>query len=131
MAKMSPGEKLEADLKKILEDYANGVTESMQELIRAAAAKGKGTLRSTSPRSSGLPNFGKKHYADQWAVRDESTRLTANAIIYNKAPTYRLAHLLENGYTRRDGRRVSGRPHIKPVEDTIIQEVTQGIMREA
>lgn len=131
MAKMSPGEKLEADIQKILEDYANGVSDSVQEVIRAAAAKGKGTLRSTSPRSSGKPNFGKKHYADQWAVREESTRLTSGAIIYNQAPTYRLAHLLEHGYTQRNGRRVSGRPHIKPVEDTIIQEVTQGIMREA
>lgn len=125
----SPGDKLTADLKKILSDYAEGITKDFDDVIKAAAAKGRSTLKSTSPKSSGGPSFGKKHYADQWAVRQETTRIASKSVIYNQAPTYRLAHLLENGYVRRDGKRVSGRPHIKPVEDEIIREVTQGIRK--
>lgn len=131
MASKSPADKLTADLKKIMSDYAEGLTESLGDVIKSAAAKGKSTLKSTSPRSSGNPTFGKKHYADQWSVRQEVSRLSSEAVIYNQAPTYRLAHLLENGYVRRDGKRVSGRPHIKPVEDEIIREVTEEIRKAA
>ena len=97
-------------------------------MIRKAAQKAKATLKKTSPRSKGKGSYG-KHYADQWAAREEFTRLTKDAVIYNKAPTYRLAHLLEYGHLTRDGRRVQGQPHIKPVEETVISMVTQGIRK--
>ena len=129
MASKSPGDKLAADLKKILSDYAEGITESVEDVIRKAAAKGRSTLKNTSPKSSGGPSFGKKHYADQWAVRQETVRMSTEAVIYNRAPTYRLAHLLEHGYVTRSGKRIQGKEHIKPVEEKIIREVTQGIRK--
>lgn len=130
MAKMTI-DGLAAAVEKIMDDYAAGVISGTEEAIKKAAAKAKTTLASTSPRSSGGPSFGKKHYADQWAVKNEISRVAFESIIYNQAPTYRLAHLLENGYTMRNGRRVQGRPHIRPVEDTVINEVLRGIEEAA
>ena len=114
-----------------LTEYADGIQESLQDAIKKAAAAAKKTLVTTSPRSSGRPSLGKKHYADQWAVKDTVARLSFSSLIYNKAPTYRLAHLLEHGYTSRTGKRVAGRTHIKPVEDKAIDEVTDAIERAA
>ena len=120
---------LETKLKAVLEDYAEHINDSIPEIVKKCADSAKGTLKSTSPRSKGKPSFGKKHYADQWAVRQEIERLSAGAIIYNKSPTYRLAHLLENGHAKRGGGRVAAIPHIKPVEETVISMVESEIRK--
>lgn len=114
----------------LLSDYVQLIGEELQGAIRAAAKEGVKKLKKTAPRSSGSGSMG-KHYADQWAVREEVTRVTARATVYNKAPTYRLAHLLENGYAKRNGGRVQGRPHIKPVEEMITDEVMEAVRKAA
>lgn len=114
----------------ILADYAQVIGEALRESMREEAKKGIAKLKKTSPRSSGPASMGKKHYADQWAAREELTRVTAKVTVYNKAPTYRLAHLLENGHAKRGGGRTPGNPHIKPVEDKMIKDFTEAV-REA
>lgn len=114
-------------VKEILDQYADELLSGSEDAIKAVAKTGVAELRRKSPRSSGAPSFGQKHYANQWAVRDEITRLTAGAIIYNKAPTYRLAHLLENGHAKRGGGRTAAIPHIKPVEREIIDDIERRI----
>lgn len=120
---------LETKLRKVLETYADDINSSIPEAVKKCANAAKGTLKSTSPRSKGKASFGSKHYADQWAVRQEIGRLSAGAIIYNKSPTYRLAHLLENGHAKRNGGRVAAIPHIKPVEETAVSMIESEIRR--
>lgn len=129
MAKVT-AETLESTLKNILSDYAESIQSDIQEVIKKVAKTGVTALKNSSPRSKGSPSFGKKHYANQWAVKEEIDRLSASEIIYNKTPTYRLAHLLENGYAKRNGGRVAGRPHIKPVEKQLIDTVEKDIKRK-
>ena len=95
MAKTTPIDKMDAALEQILTDYGEYVNDELQAVIKKAAQKGRAALKSSSPRSGGNGSWQGKHYGDNWAVKDTTSRLTISDIIYNKAPTYRLAHLLE------------------------------------
>ena len=117
---------LESTLDSILEEYGDSVRENINEAVKRIAKTSIGTLKSTSPKSKGRPSFGKKHYADNWAVKEEITRLSVTDTIYNR-DTYRLAHLLENGHAKRGGGRVPGRAHIKPVEDAAIRSLERAV----
>ena len=117
-SKKITADELSASLEGILEEYGKFVNEGLQEAIKKAAQKGRAALKQSSPRAKAKPS-GRNHYADNWAVIDTSTRLTVNDIIYNKTPTYRVAHLLENGHAKRNGGRVPARVHIKPVEEEV------------
>lgn len=124
MAKMTQIEKLDAALEQILTEYGDEIDKNLQEAVKKAAQKGKAALRSSSPKSKGPASMG-THYANNWAIRDETTRLSISNILYNKKPTYRLAHLLEYGHAKRGGGRVPARVHIKPVEEEIKRFVVQ------
>ena len=119
----------EQSLKKILADYADDISGNVAEIVKKTANKAKASLKSTSPVSTGQPSMGKKHYKDQWAVRQEIERFSAKAIIYQKSPTYTIAHLLENGHAKRGGGRVGAIPHIKPTEEMVIKTVESEIRR--
>lgn len=125
MAKKTPIEKLDAALEQILSEYGDEINDNLQEAVKKAAQKGKAALRSSSPKSKGPASMGKAHYANNWAIKDETTRLTISDIIYNKKPTYRLAHLLENGHANRGGGRTPAKVHIKPVEEEVKRFVVQ------
>jgi len=119
MAKMTPIGKMDAALEQILTDYGEYVNDELQAVIKKAAQKGRAALKSSSPRSGGKGSWQGKHYGDNWAVKDTTNRLTISDIIYNKAPTYRLAHLLEHGHAKVGGGRVPPQVHIKPVEEEL------------
>ena len=119
MAKMTPIGKMDAALEQILTDYGDEINDALQEAIKKAAQKGRAALKSSSPRSGGSASWGSTHYADNWAVKDTTSRLTISDIIYNKSPTYRLAHLLEYGHAKVGGGRVPAQVHIKPVEEEL------------
>lgn len=120
---------LQKSLEKILTDYADDIADNVAEIVKKTANKAKATLKSTSPVSAGQPRMGKKHYKDQWAVKQDIERLSARAVIYQKSPTYTIAHLLENGHAKRGGGRVGAIPHIKPVEEMVIKTVESEIRR--
>ena len=115
-------------LQDILNAYAQQVTEGMEDALRSAAKSGVAELKKTSPKSSGAPSL-KKHYATQWDARYDIRRVGSSAVIYNKDPTYRLAHLLENGHAKVNGGRVAAIPHIKPAEEKIIAEFESRLER--
>lgn len=119
MAKKTPIDKMDAALEQILTDYGKDVNADLRAAVKKAAQKGRAALKGSSPRSKGRASWGSKHYADNWAVKDTTSRLTISDIIYNKKPTYRLTHLLEHGHAKVGGGRVPAQVHIKPVEEEI------------
>ena len=125
MAKKSTVDTLAADIEKILEEYEGDITNLTKETVRKIGNKGKQALQ----QSSGIFG-GTGKYASGWSSKVEETRMGSKAILYNaKVPG--LPHLLEYGHAMRGGGRVSGRVHIKPVEDELAkafeQELESGI----
>lgn len=113
---------VEEEVSSLLTGMILAYDEEFQKALNDIAKSGVATLKKTSPKSKGKPTFGKKHYADQWAVRAEIERLAFSHIIYNKTPTYRLAHLLEFGHATRGGGRTRGQAHIEPVDRDLMQK---------
>lgn len=102
-------------LGKVLTDYGQEVKDAVAAEIEAIAKEGVDELRGTSPQGA------TGNYAKDWKVNKLGSldRRRSRAVIYN-ATEYRLTHLLEKGHATRNGGRTRAQPHIKPVEDRII-----------
>lgn len=112
---------LEIELGKILKDFEKEVQDTMDETFKKIADEAAEKLKQTPPRGKS-----RKHYADGWAVKESST----GYVVYNKDKP-QLTHLLEFGHPKRGGKgRVAGIPHIKPVEDWIIDSVESRLKRD-
>lgn len=104
------------DMNRILGMYTSNVNMTVQSVINTTARDAVTKLKATSPKASG-------DYAKNWSVKKEN----GYAVVYNKAPTYRLTHLLENGHDiKRNGVKIGeapAHPHIKPVEQWVQEEL--------
>lgn len=106
---------LSADIQKILDDYEDDVKENIAEITQKV---GKKAVQALKANPGGFGGTGK--YSKGWTMKMEENRLGVVAVVYNgKLPG--LAHLLEHGHALRNGGRVSGTAHIKPVEEEAIE----------
>lgn len=96
--------------------YSVEVSESTKGAIDEVAKELVDDLRNNSPKNTGK-------YAKNWTKKGKSGQW----IIYNK-DRYRVAHLLEKGYTMRNGRRISGRKHIEPAQDRAEEKLVSRFM---
>lgn len=113
---------VQEQLAEILDGYEKEVRETVEKDIEKVARDTAKDLRQTSPKESG-------EYAKNWSVKAD--RRSKTTIVYNKAPTYRLTHLLENGHVIRNQYgtwgRLEGEKHIEPAEQRAIQELLQKV----
>ena len=116
-------ESLTIQMNKILEEYVDEARDAINEAAESVAKQTVQKLKATSPKK----RIKGGTYASGWTLKTLSVGASSTAItVYNsKAPG--LTHLLENGhasYNQHGGsyRYVSGRPHIKPVEEWANQE---------
>ena len=108
-------------MEKIMTKYEGDVTDVTRRLVKRAGQEGAEKLRRTSPKDTG-------RYARDWSGgRYVKTWSGAEITVYNEAPTYRLAHLLEHGHALRNGGRTKAIPHIKPVEEEVKQELEKNL----
>lgn len=109
-------------LAEILDGYEKEVRETVEKDIEKVARDTAKKLRQTSPKESG-------EYAKNWSVRND--RRSKTSIVYNKAPTYRLTHLLEKGHVIRNQYGTWGRteaePHIAPAEEEAVRELIEKV----
>ena len=106
-------DQLQSEIMGILSKYNDNITEGTKDAVREVVKFGVNEVRAAS-RSFG----GSGKYARGWTSMVETGRLSAQGAIYNgKVPG--LPHLLENGHAKRGGGFVSGRTHIKPVEEEV------------
>ena len=81
------------------------------------AAKG---LKNQSPVLTG-------DYAKGWTSKNTyKGKYSKINTIHNKTD-YQLTHLLEYGHVKRNGGRVAAKPHIKPVETRVIENLTRKV----
>lgn len=114
MAKATPIDKLGKALQGILDEYADEVNENLSEAVKDATKQGVKALKTESKQT-----FGDGEYAKSWTSQVETGRTSAQGTIYSKKPG--LPHLLENGHMLRNGKFWSGKKHIEPVEEKLIE----------
>ena len=109
-------------LAEILDGYDKEVREAVEKDIEKVAKDTAKKLKQTSPKESG-------EYAKNWAVKND--RRSKTTIVYNKAPTYRLTHLLEKGHVIRNQYGTWGRtgaePHIAPAEQEAVADLVKKV----
>lgn len=106
-------------IEKELEEYLNQTTEMVVEVVDDVTDEAIQDLKSSSPKRSG-------RYARGWTSKETTNTATGKTkTVHNRTPG--LTHLLENGYVKQNGGRVSGRPHIAPVEQKAIQSLEKKI----
>ena len=116
---------------KELEAYGSEVLFALEEATKEVAEEAVKKLKSTSPRSSGKSSYKGGHYATKWTSEsDRYGKTDTTTIVYNKKPTYRLTHLLEQGWVARNGKRVPGQEHIAPVDAWVQEEVIKVLERK-
>lgn len=119
MAKV-PVDRLADAVKKVLRDYAQDVDKDVNDLTRAIGKKGAQAVKQASAGA-----FGGGAYSKSWTSTLETSRFGSTAVIHSKKPG--LPHLLENGHAKRNGGRVSGRSHIAPVEEKLVEEFQKAV----
>ena len=116
-------EQFEAAITEILQEYDLQVPEQVLEAVTLVSKQGANLVKSNSGMFGGT---GK--YRSGWTSTVEPGRLSAKGTIHNsRVPG--LPHLLEFGHATRNGKRVSGRTHIAPVEQQIIAQFEQELER--
>lgn len=122
-AKKTPLEKLDQAIMKILNDYADEISENADEVTVKMGRKGAAALRQESAADFG----GTGRYARGWAVQVDRHRLYTDVIIYNRTPG--LPHLLEHGHLMRNGRRwTPPKQHIEPIEQKLVTEYEKEVL---
>lgn len=108
-----PIEKLGKAVAQIVDEYKREAVDDTKTLVRKTANKGLQALRGTS--SSVISS----RYAKGWHVTVFEERLNTSAVIYHETG---LPHLLEFGHALVNGGRTQPKPHIKPVEEKLVED---------
>ena len=106
---------IEEQVQNLLKELQTDVKEALEKATKETAKEGVNRLKTTSPKRTGK-------YAQGWRQRKNG-----DSIVIHNSSKPGLTHLLENGYTARNGRRVTPQKHIKKVEDYVIDEVEKKI----
>lgn len=129
MSRTVKADKLAEAINEILDAYGEHVTEGVKEATKKVANQAKKETSAKAPKQTGK-------YRRGWAVKDTSTRLSAESIVYNRT-RYQLTHLLEKSHALRRGGRSIGKgktdpfPHIKPAEENAVKNFEKVVKRLA
>lgn len=118
-------------IKAILEEYGQEVQEVVNKAAVETAKETVKDLKQTSPKSKRAG----KHYANNWAMKEKKIPAGGiNTVVYNKAPTYRLTHLLEKGHVVKNQYGTYGRApairHIEPAEERGVENFLRKVESE-
>lgn len=107
-------------VEKILQEYGDDITADLSEITERIGKEGVKMMRSSA---SVFNRTGK--YKKSWKAKVEHGRLESVVVLYSTLPG--LPHLLEYGHAKRNGGRVEGKEHIKPVEEKLIEQFDQKV----
>ena len=100
---------LASEVMKGLTEYAELADTAMKKAVRKTATAVKNEISANAPMKSG-------RYAKSWVSKKVKENSHTLEMTVHSKDRYQLAHLLEKGHAKRNGGRVSGKPHIAPAE---------------
>ena len=111
-------------LNRILEEYAEQVNDTTDDIMDEVATDTANELKRISPKKSGK-------YAKSWTVKKDKKN---HSYTVHNAKCYRLTHLLENGHVVKNQYgtygRVSGQPHIAKAEEDGVNKLINKLEQE-
>ena len=107
---------LSEEVVKALAEYKDEIVKGIEKEKEIVSKKAVKRLKETSPEGD------TKRYKKGWRVSD----INGKKIVHNKTD-YQLTHLLEYGHAKVNGGRVAAKPHIRPVEEQVIKDFTEGV----
>lgn len=117
MAKKISIDDIATEITNTIQEYTEDVSSAIEEENKNIANEAVKELRNTSPKKTG-------QYAKGWTKKKQGN----GYVIYNKKKP-QLTHLLEHGHAKRGGGRVSGKPHIRPVEERAIKDLENNVIK--
>lgn len=113
---------------QLADEIAKGLKEYSQNIVEMVNAKSEKIGKEAVKRLQSVRFKQNTGYSKSWAMKTEPEVGQPNKrIIHVKKPFYRLTHLLEYGHAKRGGGRVEAIPHIRPVEEQVIEEFTKEV----
>lgn len=124
MSESISADKLAAEIMRQMREYTEEAKKVTRKVALKASWEAVNLLKEASPKSEGGGE-----YAENWSRTKDKYDIT----VYNKEPTYRIAHLLEKGHQlRRGGRKVGevrAYPHIEKVEKECVEYYIEELER--
>ena len=124
MSESISADKLAAEIMRQMREYMEEAKKVTRKVALKASWEAVNLLKEASPKSEGGGE-----YAENWSRTKDKYDIT----VYNKGPTYRIAHLLEKGHQlRRGGRKVGevrAYPHIEKVEKECVEYYIEELER--
>ena len=120
MGRLTPIERLDAEIEKILAEYADEVSLAVDDVTVEVAKQGAKAVKGAAASA-----YGGGKYSRSWTTTIEKKRTGTVATIHSNLPG--LPHLLEKGHAKRNGGRVAGREHIAPVEEEIAEKYLKAV----
>lgn len=112
-------DKLANAITSAVKTYTEDVSVGVENEVNATSRRVAKGISQLSPKKSGV-------YAKGWTLKKESKNGIARNVVYNKNKPS-ITHLQENGYAKRSGGRVAGKPHIRPVCDRELPDMVNRI----
>ena len=101
---------LDGQLSDLLRTYTADVQDAIESALTDIGKDAVQQLKADSPKRTGK-------YARGWRSSVSKKNGSIEVTVYESAKQAALTHLLENGHRTRNGRMVSGQPHIEPVQN--------------
>lgn len=106
-----------AQIEEALKEYGEKVKDTVVKTLPEVAKQASQTIKASSPTRTGT-------YASGWRQKTTTAFYGVESVVYNaKKPG--LPHLLEFGHAKRNGGRVGGDVHIRPVEEWVKSEAVR------
>ena len=107
-------------INEALQEYATLAADDMKKCISEAGKTVRKEIKNHAPKGTGK-------YGKSWRVKKVHEDNQHLELVVYSPSRYFLAHLLENGHAKRNGGRVSARPHIAPAEEIGEDELVKAL----